>query len=163
MVGWVGFYFILFYFFAPRRIFSSILALIFPRLLLNFNFLVAFNYSRPYLIFPLPLICSLPISASFAFFILRCQPSSSLILISFNSKTILSLKIHLLSPFLDYFLFSFKFIAFFHLYYTSAICVLNTYLRFWVQGALQFHVFDRFFASFFSCIDVLFQDVLAIT
>lgn len=93
-----------FYFFAPRRIFSSILALIFPRLLLNFNFLVAFNYSRPYLIFPLPLICSLPVSASFAFFILRCQPSASLILISFNSKTILSLKIHLLSPFSDYFL-----------------------------------------------------------
>jgi len=92
------------FFFAPRRIFSSILALIFPRLLLNFNFLVAFNYSRPYLIFPLLLICSLPFSASFAFFILRCQPSSSLILISFNSKTILSLKIHLLSPFLDYFL-----------------------------------------------------------
>jgi hypothetical protein len=92
------------FFFAPRRIFSSILALIFPRLLLNFNFLVAFNYSRPYLILPLPLICSLLFSASFASFILRCQPSSSIILISFNSKTILSLKIHLLSPFLDYFI-----------------------------------------------------------
>jgi len=123
VVGWVGFYF---FFFAPRRIFSSILALIFPRLLPNFNFLVAFNYSRPYLIFPLPLICSLPFSASFAFFILRCQPSSSLILISFNSKTILSLKIHLLSPFFRLLsLFSFKFIASCHLYYTFAIYILN--------------------------------------
>jgi hypothetical protein len=147
-------------FFAPRRIFNSILALIFPRLLQNFNFLVAFNYSRPYLILPLPLICSIPFSPSLAFFILRCQPSSSLIPISFNSKTILSLKIHLLSLFFHYFL---SFVSSLSL---RAISIIHLHFMFWIpRYTVEFRVCyscmsSQFYAVFFYLVHILVVDVL---
>lgn len=147
-------------FFALRRIFNSILALIFPRLLLNFNFLVAFNYSRPYLILSLPLICSLPVRATIAFFILRCQPSSSLILIRFNSKTILSLKIHLLSPFLDYFLCfvsssSLPAISIIHSLFTRIVWIPRYFAEFRVL--LLFHVLDNCMPFSFPTFTVCFR------
>jgi hypothetical protein len=107
------------FFLLPRRIFNSILAPIFPGLLLNFNFLMAFNYSRTYLILPLSVALSSSLSSYLPFFILGCQPSSTLILISFNSKTILSSKIlQLLFSLVDAFLLCFRFIVHYHLHYT---------------------------------------------